>query len=70
MTEATSQHRFRTGWWVFLGLAVLTAFEFVISGAVRSPVPYLTMTAVVKAGLIVMYFMHVARLWNRKGAAE
>ena len=53
---------YRTGIVVFLILAVLTAVEFYlasISGAVAG----LFIIALVKAALIIRYFMHVNRLW-------
>lgn len=54
------------GWVVFFALAVFTAVEFGIGALVRPSAPYLTATALVKAALIVYYFMHVAQLWKRE----
>lgn len=70
MSDVSKDKRFRIGWLVFAGLAILTAAEFGISTAVPSPVPYLTVTAIVKAGLIVTFFMHAAELWRREEGAE
>lgn len=70
METADRNRRLRTGWLVFIGLAVLTAIEFVLSLAVRPNTPYLAVTALVKAGLIVAYFMHVAQLWRPEGGHE
>jgi caa(3)-type oxidase subunit IV len=49
---------------VFVALAVLTAVEFVIAVTVDANVPILAAFAVAKAGLIMYYFMHIARLWR------
>lgn len=70
MTGKAHAARVRVGWWVFAGLAVLTGIEFFISASVPSAFPYLVVTALVKAALIVVYFMHVAQLWNRGGEAK
>ncbi len=59
---------YRTGAAVLLGLAVLTAVEYGIAMAIHSNVlPYLALIALIKAGLIVQYFMHVTQLWRREG---
>ena len=49
-------------------LAVLTAVEFMVPIALeRAPaLPILVFLALVKAGLIVHYFMHLAQLWRRE----
>ena len=49
-------------------LAVLTAVEFAVPTALeRAPaLPILVFLALVKAGLIVHYFMHLAQLWRRE----
>lgn len=70
MTGKGHAARVRVGWWVFAGLAALTGFEFVISASVPSAFPYLAVTALVKAGLIVVYFMHVTQLWKRGGPTQ
>jgi heme/copper-type cytochrome/quinol oxidase subunit 4 len=56
------QAAYRIGIVVFLILAALTAGEFYlasISGAVAG----LFIIALIKAALIIRYFMHVSRLW-------
>ena len=52
---------------VIILLAVLTVIEFFVPiGLERWPaLPVLTALALVKGGLIVYYFMHVAQLWRR-----
>ena len=57
---------YRTGVIVFLILAALTAGEFYlasISGAVAG----LLIIALIKAALIIRFFMHVNRLWAEEG---
>ncbi len=70
METSHRTRRLRTGWLVFAGLAVLTAIEYVLSLSLRPNTPYLAVTALVKAGLIVAYFMHVAQLWRAEGGHE
>jgi caa(3)-type oxidase subunit IV len=55
----------RIGWWIFIGLAVVTAIEYVIAVALNINLFFLAQIAVLKAGLIVVYFMHVPRAWQR-----
>ncbi len=57
---------YRIGIVVFLILAVLTAVEFAlasISGAVAG----LFIIGLIKAALIIRFFMHVNRLWAEEG---
>lgn len=48
---------------VFIGLAVLTAAEYALSQFTGSAA-LLLIIALLKAALIVNYFMHVYRLWQ------
>lgn len=64
MTEGNKGGAYRTGWWVFLALAAVTGFEFWLSSATQGTLIYLSITSLVKASLIVYYFMHVAQLWQ------
>ncbi len=52
-----------TGWVVFIGLAILTIAEYFLAIGIDKNVPILVVFAVAKAGLIIHYFMHLARLW-------
>lgn len=56
----------RAGFIVIIVLAVFTAVEFWISNAMASPLPYLAVIALIKAGLIVYYFMHVAQIRRKE----
>lgn len=60
--ENLKNKRFRIGWLVFLGLAVFTVAEFVIGAYVAGALPYLLITALIKAGLIIYYFMHISQI--------
>jgi cytochrome c oxidase subunit 4 len=51
---------------VFLVLAVLTAIEFTLAINLDNAAVPLFLIALVKAGLIVQYFMHVYRLWREE----
>lgn len=56
----------RTGLYVFLALLVLTVAESVI-GSLETPITVLLIIiALVKAALIVYFFMHVYRLWREE----
>jgi cytochrome c oxidase subunit IV len=56
---------YRLGIFVLIGLAVLTAIEFVLAVTIQSVVLLLIM-ALFKAGLILQYFMHLARVWSEE----
>jgi caa(3)-type oxidase subunit IV len=67
-SEATDQRR---GFNVIVLLAVLTGLEYVIAvelDVVPVLVTLLVAIALVKAGLIVTYFMHLAKAWRGEGA--
>ena len=56
----------QTGFYVFLALAALTIGEFFVA---QAPIPLavpLFVIALIKAVLIVNYFMHVYRLWREE----
>ena len=54
----------RVGWLVFLALAVLTVVEFIVAVTVTANLPILVVFALVKAGLIMYYFMHLLKIWR------
>ena len=54
----------RIGWLVFLALAILTVVEFIVAITVDSNLPILVVFALLKAGLIAYYFMHLLKLWR------
>ncbi|MFQ5341829.1 MAG: cytochrome C oxidase subunit IV family protein [Anaerolineae bacterium] len=63
--EIKKASKLRLGWVVIGVLGVLTAVEYWIAVALYSAVlPLLAVIGLVKAGLIVQYFMHVTHLWQ------
>ena len=54
---------YREGLFTFIGLAVLTGIEYAVSVWLGSLV-LLLIIGLIKAALIVQYFMHVSRLWQ------
>ncbi len=48
---------------IFTILAVITAVEYFI-GVREAPVGVMALLALVKAGLVVWFFMHLARVFN------
>ncbi len=48
---------------IFAILAVLTAIEYVI-GVREAPVGVMAVLALIKAGLVLWFFMHLARVFN------
>ncbi len=56
----------RRGLLVFVGLGLLTALEYWI-GIIAAPAVFLWAIAIVKAALVLIYFMHVGRLFRPDG---
>jgi hypothetical protein len=65
MRKVSQADKLRRGLLTIGGLAALTALEYIISVMLPTGalIP-LTIIAVVKAWLIIQYFMHVANLWR------
>lgn len=55
---------YRQGVMIFLLLAVLTIAEFFVSAATDGSVTFLMIIALLKAGVIAHFFMHIYRLWR------
>ena len=55
---------YRQGVYIFILLAVLTIAEYFISIETDGSVTFLMIIALLKAGLIVNFFMHIYRLWR------
>lgn len=62
--ESKRAAAYRQGIYVFLGLAVLTIAEFFVSAATDGSAVLLLIIALVKAGVIANFFMHIYRLWR------
>ncbi len=56
----------RNGLYVFLALLALTIAESVIGGLETPITVLLLIIALVKAALIIYFFMHVYRLWREE----
>lgn len=54
----------KTGWVVFLALALLTAAEYIVAVSLDANLPFVIAIAMAKAGLITYYFMHIVRAWS------
>jgi caa(3)-type oxidase subunit IV len=67
MIMETKETGMQRGWMTFAVLVVLTAIEFAVSAAMEEPLIVLMLIAVIKAGLIIVYFMRFGDLsviWN------
>jgi len=51
---------------IFLVLAVLTIIELLVSTAMGGSLVLLFIIALIKASLILQYFMHVSSLWREE----
>lgn len=52
------------GWWIFIGLAIMTLLEYAVAVALSLNLFFLAQIAVLKAGLIVVYFMRIGRAFE------
>lgn len=59
---------YRQGLFVLIGLAVLTAVEFAVAYALEGSAVFLFVLALVKAGVILQYYMHMDRAWGEEEA--
>jgi hypothetical protein len=57
---------YRQGLLVLVGLAVLTALEFLVASVLGGSIVFLFVLALAKAGLILQYYMHVHLLWSEE----
>jgi hypothetical protein len=55
---------YRDGAVVLFGLAVLTAAEFWVASALAGSAAFLFVIALVKAGVIIQYYMHLNHVWG------
>jgi cytochrome c oxidase subunit 4 len=62
--EDKKRAEYRRNIFVFVVLAALTFIEFAIAINLAGPAVPLFIIALLKAGLIVNYFMHIYRLWQ------
>jgi heme/copper-type cytochrome/quinol oxidase subunit 4 len=50
----------------FVVLAALTAGEFWVSSVTNGSVVFLLIIAVIKAAIILQYFMHISHVWSEE----
>lgn len=60
---AARQAAYQRGVVIFVLLAVLTGIEYVVGAFANLPV-VLVLFAIIKAGLVLYFFMHISRLFN------
>jgi hypothetical protein len=65
---AARRAAYRLGVYVLIGLAVLTALEFLVASLLEGSVVFLFVLALAKAGMILQYFMHLNRVWGEEEA--
>ncbi|HEY9077960.1 MAG TPA: cytochrome C oxidase subunit IV family protein [Anaerolineaceae bacterium] len=66
MQKSPKSIELRRGIVVFVALALLTGLEFLIAQLELTPV-LLWILLLLKAGLVLWYFMHINRLWKTEG---
>ncbi len=64
--EQKKKAEYRRNFYVVIPLALLTLLEFFIAINVEDAAVPLMLIALVKAGLIINYFMHIYRLWREE----
>ena len=64
--NARKSQLFRQGLLVFIGLAVLTVVEYFV-GTNGSFLPAMILMALMKAGLVLWYYMHVHKVFSGGG---
>lgn len=55
---------------VFIVLAVLTAIEYFLAGLGVSATAFLVIIALAKAGLVLWFFMHLARVFKSESEGD
>jgi hypothetical protein len=61
---AGRRQAYRQGALVLVGLAVLTVIEFLIASALAGSAALLFVIALIKAGVIIQYYMHLNHAWG------
>jgi caa(3)-type oxidase subunit IV len=64
--EQKKKAEYRRNFYVFIALALLTLGEFFIAINLEDAAVPLILIALVKAGLIINFFMHIYRLWREE----
>jgi caa(3)-type oxidase subunit IV len=63
-SDQKKKAEYRQNFFVFLVLVVLTLIEFFVAINLDDSTVLLLIIALVKAGIIVQFFMHIYRLWR------
>jgi hypothetical protein len=63
---AARKAAYRQSLYILVGLAVLTALEFAVASLLEGSVVFLFVLALVKAGVILQYYMHMDRVWSEE----
>jgi hypothetical protein len=69
-TLAARKSAYGRGFYVFVGLAVLTGLEFVVASMLSGSTALLFLVGLIKAGIIVQYYMHLNQVWGTEEAHE
>ena len=64
--KVTKQQELMQGVGVFAALAILTAIEYFL-GTGHAPAIFLWIIALMKGGLVLVYFMHISRAFRDQG---
>ena len=59
------KHAARVGLWMFVFLVVQTVVEYIIAIGFGVNLFFMAQIAFLEAGLILVYFMHLPRVWKR-----
>jgi heme/copper-type cytochrome/quinol oxidase subunit 4 len=66
MEKGTKKDELRRGVMVFIWLAALTVVEYIL-GVQEVAAIFLWIIALLKAGLVLVYFMHIGRVFRPEG---
>lgn len=64
--QLSKMDELKRGVLVFIGLAVLTVIEYFL-GVYEAAAIFLWIVAILKAGLVLVYFMHIGRVFRSEG---
>lgn len=64
--EKEEKSEYRRNIYIIITLAVLTLVEFFLAINLENPAVPLFIIALIKAGLVAQFFMHIYRLWREE----
>lgn len=66
--QTKKRDEYRVTWTVAIALTVLTVVEFYLAAMLHISNPaVMFLLGIMKAALVVYYFMHISRLWSSEG---